>query len=638
VDTTDQSPPLTDDPAEDQPEADEKPAEADEKPAAASVDEKAEKPAAEEERWAAFAPVPQRRQGWLRRAGGAVGRRLVHEWTLVVAGALALAVLMTWPALRYPAYTLPQDLGDPTLVTWLLAWPGHILLTDPAQLWHGNAFYPERWSYAFTDSLLGYAPAGLIGDGPLAAVARYNVLFVLVYAFAFIGAYALVRQLGADRIAALVAAVAFAYAPWRLGQAGHLQVLSTGGIALSLAMLARGHGWSLRYRYRFRPGRVRPGWIIAGWLVATWQMTIGFGIGLAFAYVLAGTGIVVALAWLVRRIARRRRHPVGRIVAANVIGGVIFGAVTVLMALPYLTVVDQHPQARRDFNVLYNFSPPVQGFVTAPEHSWLWGSSHEGARDALAWAPEMALLPGFALLGLAVAGLVYSVWSIWARVLLAAGAAASVLIGLGTEFLGGDVYRVLHERLPGWDALRTPGRLVIWTTLLLGILAAGAVAAFVSRSRDLALERGSPQPGGWLKLAALVPAVLILVEGIGTTPHPVVPRQPAALATVEAPILVLPSGQGEDQLVMLWSTDRFAPIVNGGSGFAPTSIMFTREITLTFPDEQSVSHLRTIGVATVVVLPEAVGTDWETALTATGDGLGITREEIDGAVVFHIGP
>jgi hypothetical protein len=160
----------------------------------------------------------------------------------------------------------------------------------------------------------------------------------------------------------------------------------------------------------------------------------------------------------------------------------------------------------------------------------------------------------------------------------------------------------------------------------------------VSRSRDLALERGSPQPGGWLKLAALVPALLILVEGIGTTPHPVVPRQPAALASVEAPVLVLPSGQGEDQLVMLWSTDRFEPVVNGGSGFEPTSIRFTREITHTFPDEQSLSHLRTIGVATVVVLPEAVGTEWETALTATGDGLGITREEIDGAVVFHIGP
>ena len=112
----------------------------------------------EAERWAAFAPAPEGTPGRLRRAAILLGRGLVHEWTLASLAALALAVALTWPALRHPQYTLPQDLGDPTLVAWLLAWPGHILLDDPGALWHGNAFFPERWSYAFTDSLLGYAP------------------------------------------------------------------------------------------------------------------------------------------------------------------------------------------------------------------------------------------------------------------------------------------------------------------------------------------------------------------------------------------------------------------------------------------------------------------------------------------------
>ena len=62
------------------------------------------------------------------------------------------------------------------------------------------------------------------------------------FALAFLGAYALLRQLGARVAGSAVAAAAFAYAPWKLGQAGHLQVLSCGGIALALAMLARGHG------------------------------------------------------------------------------------------------------------------------------------------------------------------------------------------------------------------------------------------------------------------------------------------------------------------------------------------------------------------------------------------------------------
>jgi hypothetical protein len=593
----------------------------------------------DEDRWAAFAPEPQRTPGWLRRAAASVGRVVVHEWTLAATGALALAVLMTWPALRHAPYTLPQDLGDPTLVAWLLAWPGHILLTDADQLWHGNAFYPDRWSYAFTDSLLGYAPAGLVGDGPLAAVLRYNIIFVLVAALAFFGAYVLVRQLGVDRIAALVAALAFAYAPWRLTQAGHLQVLSTGGIALALAMLARGHGWSLRYG--FKRAKVRPGWIVAGWLVAAWQITLGFGIGLVFAYVLAGIALAVLIGWLVRRIARRPRHPFARILGANLVGGSIFAAVTVLMALPYLTVVDQHPNARRPFEALYDFSPPLRGFVTAPETSWLWGSAHEGARhpDLLSWPPEMTLLPGFALIGLAAAGLVYSVWSIWTRLSLAAGVVASTVLAMGTEFFDGEVYRVLYDWVPGWDALRTSGRLIIWITLLLGILAAGSVAALGTRSRELALERGSPRPGPWLRFAALLPAALILVEGIGTTPHDVVPRQPAALATVEGPIMVLPSQDLSDMLVMLWSTDRFLPMVNGASGFTPVQQQQTREITQSFPDQQSVSHLRSIGVETVLVLPDRViGTEWEGALNATGDGFGVTREEIDGVIVFHLGP
>jgi hypothetical protein len=588
------------------------------------------------DRWAAFAPVPERVPGRLRRVAAGLGRRVAHEWTLAVLGSVALAVLMTWPALQYPAYTLPQDLHDPALVSWLLAWPGHILLTDPAQLWHGNALFPERWSYAFTDSLLGYAPAGLVGEGPMAAVLRYNIVYVLAFALAFLGAYALVRQLGADPLGALVAGVAFAYAPWRLAQAGHLHVLSTGGIALALAMLARGHGWSLRYR--FRPGRIRPGWIVAGWLVAAWQVTLGFGIGLVFGYVLAGISVGVVLGWLVRRILRRRRHPVGRLLAADLVGGAIFGSVAALMALPYLTVVDQHPHAQRGFGEVAQFSPPLRGFFTAPAESWLWGSPHQGARALLSWAPEMALLPGFGLLGLAVAGLVFSVWSVRARLLLAGAVVASVLLALGSQFADGTVYRLLHDLLPGWNGLRTPGRLVIWTTLLLGVLAAGAVAALVARSRDLAVERGSPRPGPWLKLAALLPVVLVLAEGLNTTPHPVVPPQPAALAEVDGPVLVLPSDQTTDQLVMLWSTDRFEPVVNGGSGFTPASLAETRQITQTFPDQPSVSHLRSFGVATVVVLPSAAGTEWEGALLATGDGLGVTREQIGTAVVFHLGP
>ncbi|HKN96778.1 MAG TPA: hypothetical protein VJX10_06660, partial [Pseudonocardiaceae bacterium] len=230
-------------------------------------------------------------------------RAVRHEWTLACAGAVVLAVLMIWLLPPYaqwllsagllpntianPVTTIIGDSGDPTGQAWLLAWNGHALLYDPGALWTTNAFYPERWALAFSDTLLGYAPAGVIGTGPAAAMLRYNIVFVLAFALATVGAYALARQLGANRVGSAVAGAAFAYAPWRYGHDGHLNILSTGGIALALAMLARGHGWSLSHGYR--PERTRPGWALAGWLVAGWQITLGFGVGLPFFYVLALT-------------------------------------------------------------------------------------------------------------------------------------------------------------------------------------------------------------------------------------------------------------------------------------------------------------------------------------------------------------
>jgi len=592
----------------------------------------------EDDRWTRFAPQPERPPTRLRRLAAGVGRLLVHEWTLASLGALALAVVMTWPTLRDPARTLPHDIWDPSLQAWQVAWAGHILTTDPTQLWHGNVFWPERYSYAFSDSLLGYAPLGMIGEGPAAALVRYNILYVLAFALATLGAYALVRQLGAGRTGAAVAGVAFAYAPWRLAQAGHLHVISSGGIALALAMLARGHGWSLRHGYR--PERRHAGWALAGWLVAAWQLSLGFGIGLPFAYVLALITLVAPLVWAVRR-RRAGRRPFGaRLLLADLVGGLVFAATGLLMAQPYLKVVQLHPYAKRSPDEIALYSPPLRGFLTAPAESWLWGGRHAAARATLPWHPEMTLLPGFALYGLAVAGLLFSIWRLRVRLLLLAGVLVTIVLAMGTGFAddGRPGYMTFHGLLPGWDAIRTPGRRGLWTTLLLGVLAAGAVSAFVSRAAELTAERVPPRPGVWLRIATLVPLALVLVEGVNRTPHPQVPPAPAALRTAEAPLLVLPLQPHWDQPAMLWSTDGFPGIVNGTSGFTPASQRRLEEAVRSFPDVESVAYLRERGVRSVVLLPDqAAGTHWETAAHVPVEALDITREEVAGAIVYRLG-
>ncbi|HEX5543045.1 MAG TPA: hypothetical protein VFX60_16035 [Micromonospora sp.] len=593
------------------------------------------------ERWAAFGPEPEVEPGRLRRGARAVGRVLIHEWTLASVAALALAVLMTWPTLRYAAYAIPQDTLDPALQAWQMAWSGQILLTDPGQLWHANTFYPLPWSFAFSDTLLGYAPAGMIGDGPTAAVVRYNIMFVLAHALATLGAYALVRQLGAGRVGAAVAGVSYAYAPWLLSQAGHLHVLSNGGIPLALAMLARGHGWSLRHGYR--PERRHAGWVLAGWLVAAWQISLGFGIGLPFAYVLALITLVIPVAYWIRRwwFWPEKRPFGGRLLLADLAGGAFFAAVGAVLAIPYFKVAELHPYAKRSVAELDFYSPPLSGFFTAPPESLIWGDVHAPVREGLSWAPEMTLLPGFVLYGLAVAGLLFSIWTVRQRLLLLAGVLVTGVLAMGTRFFGGTyTYLPLLEHLPGWEGLRTPGRLMLWTTLLLGVLAAGSVSAFAGRAWELAGQRIPPWPGPWLRLAMLLPLALVLVEGLNVTPHPRVPEQPAVLRADTGPVLVLPSGgrqSATDQHAMLWSTSRFQPLVNGVSGFVPRELAEVRETVATFPDQASVDYLRGLGVETVVVLRDRLaGTPWEHTIDEPVYGLDIEREEDGDIIVFRL--
>lgn len=249
------------------------------------------------------------------------------------------------------------------------------------------------------------------------------------------------------------------------------------------------------------------------------------------------------------------------------------------------------------------------------------------------------MLPGFVLYGLAAAGLIFSIWTLRQRLLLLGGVALGIYLAMGAEAPGGGRpgYLTLYDILPGWDALRTPGRLVIWPTLLLGILAAGAVSAFVEQAKEISLPRVTSRVPAWLRAITLVPLALVLIEGTNLTPHPVVPRPPAVLELAQPPMLVLPSDQLRDEHVMMWLTENFQPVVNGGSGFIPAKTQEVRELTKNFPDAASVDLLRSLGVKTVVVLrDQSRGTPYEAALTASGESLGVKREERSDAVIFTL--
>src|SRR4051812_9685198 len=240
--------------------------------------------------------------------------------------AIFVALLMHWPLPLVLGRDVPRDLGDPLPQAWQVAWDGHALAHQPLDFFQANVFWPLKNSLAFSDALVGYAPFGLIGSGPHAAIVRYDLLFLFAYALAFFGAYLLARELGAGRGGAFVAGAAFAYAPWRLEQDGHLHVLSSGGIPLALALLVRG--------YRRGSGRT----VLAGWLVAAWQLSLGFSLGLQLAYLLLVLAVLaLALGW----------RPPRATLLATLGGGLAFVLLAVLLSRPFLEVGRDHPESKR---------------------------------------------------------------------------------------------------------------------------------------------------------------------------------------------------------------------------------------------------------------------------------------------------
>lgn len=263
----------------------------------------------------------------------------------LVAIATLITVAVHLPVVRNIGSELPAlGFGDPYIQAWQVAWGGHALTEQPLDYFDANSFYPEPRSLAFTDALIGYAPTALIGQGPDAAGIRYALLFLFAYVLAFVGATLLAREFGVGWAAALVAGAVFAFAPFRIDQATHLHVISSGGIPLSIFLLWRG----------FRRGS--PGLLVAGWLTAAWQVSLGFTLGLPFAYLLAPAVVAAGLTWRSRR--KEGSPPVRSLVVAGAGGLAIFLLWVVVQALPYLQVERDHPQAAKPVEEVAFFSPP----------------------------------------------------------------------------------------------------------------------------------------------------------------------------------------------------------------------------------------------------------------------------------------
>ncbi|HTQ68171.1 MAG TPA: hypothetical protein VMI13_05720 [Solirubrobacteraceae bacterium] len=578
-----------------------------------------------------------------------------RELALAALAGVALALLTTWPLVLHLSSRIAPDLGDPVRTAWQVAWVGHALFHDPLHIFDSNAFYPHPLSLAFSDSLLGYGPVSWIGTGTGAALVRYNLLFLFAWSLSFFGAYLLGRELGLRRIAAAAAGLAFAYAPYRITEAGHLHVISSGGIALALFLLLRG--------YR-RDSRAL---VLGGWVVSAWQVSLGFTLGLQYCYLLAVLALIFVVVWARRRRRERarseRRGEVApstpliprRLLGVTLAGIALLGVVAAYQSRPYVEVSHKYPTAKRTIKEVKNYSSKLPALLAAPAPNRVWGSVTVGMRDKVHSKNEDVFFPGGLILALAIVGLFCSTFTPRLRLGLALGVAVCSILALGMGLnRPGYPYRLMYDFAPGWNGVRVPGRVFTTATLFYAMLAGAGVQLLLGALSRWWKSRPAGRSGVLVAAPAAVGVVLligILGEGAGRMAHPVVPQPAAAETRLAGPVLDLPTNGVLDRLWQYYSTDGFPKIPIGNSTFDIPAVDDLRGGMLGFPDKASVEKLRWYGIKTVVlhtVIPNGLPPERGHEIPEPPDpvaaaakpiaGLGITRRQVGSVVIYEIGP
>src|ERR1044072_8162264 len=175
-----------------------------------------------------------------------MNRRTVAREALIFLGFLTLTVLMTWPWALHLRDAV-SDRGDPYSIAYWLWWDYHQTFHDPRNLFQATAFYPYKYTMAFTENNYGvsllFFPLFAVGFQPLTVL---SVATLLAFAFSGYGMFRLVRTLTNSVGAAWIAGIVFAFLPYHFQRLPHLHLLFTGWIPLlieALVLFAQQRTW-----------------------------------------------------------------------------------------------------------------------------------------------------------------------------------------------------------------------------------------------------------------------------------------------------------------------------------------------------------------------------------------------------------
>lgn len=459
----------------------------------------------------------------------------------------ALTVAATYPLANLAAPMLPQS-DDAFFSVWRLGWVAHQLRADPAHLFDANIFHPEKRTLLYSDAMLapGFVGAPLIWAG-VHPVAVHNLLLVAAFFLSALACYALCRELTGDAWAAVLGGVVFAFAPFRFGHIGHLELQWTAAMPLVLLVLHRASAGSRARVFASGAG--------AGALLAL-QGFSSLYYAVFFAIYLVVWSALVAIAT-----AREHRRTFALVLAtAAVVAGTLLA--------PYLAAYAgvRRTLGPRAASEIQQHSARPGDYLRVSNENETYKRTDPNDQD------ERSLFPGLLAVGLAGCGLLWARsgtrWTYAALTMLA------VDLSLGSN---GLTYPLLGGVLPILSSFRAPARFGMLVLLSLAVLSSAGLAAL--RQRVSSRAKGAMTCG----LVALC-IVEYWAAPIGTRREPLDPPavyrwlagQPGGVI-LELPV-PQPSGLWmHESTYELMSTYHWNRLVNGYSGHAPVSYLETLE-------------------------------------------------------------
>ncbi|MBN1297072.1 hypothetical protein JXA80_09845 [bacterium] len=476
--------------------------------------------------------------------------------------------------------------GDARLNLWAMTWQWRTIMTSPANLWNGNAFYPFPGSitgsdHLFTEVLIGL-PVYLITNNPFLT---YHFVLFAGYAIGAWGMYFLCLSLFHRVTPAVAAAIFYTVAlPRSVHAAAHIQIASMAWIP-----------WSAFFLHTIfkRPG----GWATCCLIVThVLQILTGW-------YVAVYHGLIMTILTLTLTIRYRRREPVALAVLAAVIALVMI----IPFALPYIGRPSVPP------DVWPHYSAHPTDYLTPASYtvySWnnhslrMWSETtvwmgfiapalvlitlfFRGKPDRLGRRPEV---PGYIL-----------------------SLIAGIALSFGTHFPGlPDAWTPwnLLARLPAVSGMRVPARFVMMVVFALSVLFGRAVWVIAHKLT-------------WRRLGesiAVLAVILTMVENYPTVQvEPVRVRIPPVydwLTTIPDSVAIAeaPSFYGSDLWAfsadyMMYAALHRHPIANGYSRYVPDGFPEISDAIKHLPHPAAIRRLKNAGIVFVILHPRMFFTD-----------------------------